>query len=124
MRIVNLQPFWSVQECSGGRVHIFASVSEAQAAIDSWNEELDQQLVQWESGDHSVSDSLIESTLEPDLEGGCYFSYHIHPAWRPSGYDYHAPYSAQSYLWSDAVGHDSIQWGNPATARPSRSSKR
>ncbi len=120
MKIVNLQPFWTVQECSGGVTHIFSSQEAAEVAIARWNAELDERFERWEAGDHSVPDSLVQSTIEPDLEGGCYISYHVHPAWRPSGWLKWLEYSQEFADWQENIGVDSIHWGNPATARPSK----
>lgn len=123
MRAVNLREFWSVQKCSGGKTHIFLSYDKAQAACDKWNADLNQQLERWEAGDRSISDSLISSQLEPDLEGGCYQSYTVNDAWRPSGIYHHPAYSVEEENWNDAVGFNSIDWGSPATARPVKASR-
>jgi hypothetical protein len=116
----NLQEFWAVLKCSGEEYHIFLSEEEAQNACDRWNVELDSKLQAWLSGDRTVSDSLIMSKLEADLEGGCYQDYIINPAWRPGGYRLIPAYSATLEAWQDSVGCRKIAWGNPATARPAK----
>ena len=120
MKVVNLQEFWSVQECSGGATHIFSTQEQVEVAIERWDAELDEQFVRWESGDCTVSDSLVHSTLEPDLEGGCYLSWQVNPAWRPGGFYHHEPFTEDAAMWENDPGFDSISWGNPATARPSK----
>lgn len=116
MMNVNLIEFWTVQKASGSETYAFLSFEDAQKQVAIWNEELDNDLERWLAGDRGVSDSLISSTLEPDLEGGCYFSYHINDAWRPSGIYYHAKYSISP--WENLANPEIISWGNPVLVRP------
>lgn len=115
----NLQDFWTVQPSSGHYSHIFTSYEAAQSAYEQWNTEVDAEFDKWERGDRNAS-VLIQSTLEADLEGGCYQSYSAHPACRPSGIDHYSAYSENCDRWRDNPGFNKIRWGNPATARPAR----
>lgn len=118
MKNVNLVEFWTVQRASGDLTFAFLSLEDAQKQIEIWNEELDKDLERWLAGDRGVSNSLISSTLESDLEGGCYFSYHINDAWRPSGIYHHKKYSMAP--WDNLANPEIITWGNPVLARPTK----
>lgn len=115
----NLQEFWSVQQASGLDREIFTSFQEAQHSFDRWNEALDAELEKWMNGDNQAK-VLIESSLEPNLSGGCYHTYRINPAARPGGICHHPMGTEQSSRWTFARGANKIQWGNKATARPHR----
>ena len=113
---VNLVEFWTVQRESGSKTYAFLTFEDAQKQINIWNEELDNDLEKWLGGDRGVSDSLIASTLESDLDGGCYFSYPINPAWRPGGIYYHKKYSMKP--WDNLANPELISWDNPVLERP------
>lgn len=119
---VNLVEFWTVQQASGLEPTAFLSLEDAQKQIAIWDAELDSLLERWKSGDYSISSSLIQSQLESDCEGGCYFSYHINDAYRP-GAIYHHPKYSKSY-WDELVNVNIVSWGNPVLQRPNTKNKK
>lgn len=111
----NLQPFWSVAPSSGNESHIFTSEEAAVQAVNEWNQELDDLFERWEKGEY-VS-LAIDSSLESDLNGGCYQSFRVHPAVRPGGINFYDIGKASFENWESSPGVDKIKWGNPATQR-------
>lgn len=100
----NLQTVYSVQQCSGRDYVWFTSREDAEIQYEKWMQDVHNA---FDRGEPAV----MQSVLEPDLEGGCYQSWtisdHAMPAMRehPVG-----------TLNGDPI--PGIRWGSLATARP------
>jgi hypothetical protein len=121
MKNVNLQEFYSVS--GANQTRIFLTEEEAGDYCQTHNELLSNQLERWLAGDYSVSSSMVQTRLESDLDGGSYMTYHVRPdLW--AGYKTHEAFTTTESVWSDADGFSRVNWGNAATARPSKKSAR
>ena len=114
---VNLTTFYSVQLSSGSNAYILSTFEAAQSLAEMHDADQLAKFRRWMDGDRSVPESIAESCLEFDCSG-CYQSFSVASHRRSGGIYTHDPYSAEAKDWEDNVGFSSIQWGNPATARP------
>ena len=116
MTSLNLVEFWTVQ--SGVESTIFTSYDEAKQAYDNWTNEVNELFTRWENGE-SVS-LVINSRLEPDLNGGCYQSYSAHDCNYPGSIKHFPKYTTEQELWTNNPGYNKLTWGNPALVRFSK----
>ena len=119
---VNLESFYSVQLTSGTDVplYIFPTYEDASNFAEKHDQEMREKFERWMNGDRSINSAIVQSQLVQDGNGGCYNQYFLSPAFLSSGVKYHKPFTADADCWKDEPGAESIKWGNPATARPSK----
>ena len=109
--MVNLEKFYTVQQYSGVLVEIFSTAEAAEHTRSKWISELEARFKQsdW---------SVMQSTLDSDLHGGCVQALSIAEHLWPGPIDEILPWEAKHSAYRDCRGASTVEWGSPVFQRP------